>query len=98
MKKIAYLPVIVTVALVASIALTTGCGQAPAGNSSGNADQLAALEKENSSLKTKLANVRHGGFALLHQALEKEVDSALDGPAVFRGHLNLHQFLEDFRY
>ena len=58
MKTIAFLPRIATGALVASIVLTTGCGQAPTGKSSGNADQLAALEKENSSLKTKLANAQ----------------------------------------
>ena len=58
MKTIAFLPTIATGALVASIALTTGCSQAPTGKSSGNADQLVALEKEISSLKTKLANAQ----------------------------------------
>ena len=88
MKKIAYLPTIATVALVASIALTTGCGQAPTGKSSGNADQLAALEKEISSLKTKLANAQSR-----IDSLRAQINSA--GPAVADYGLSVPEILEE---
>ena len=76
MKTIAFLPTIATGALVASIALTTGCGQAPTGKSSGNAEPASrALEKEISSLKTKLANAQSR-----IDSLRAQINSA--GPAV----------------
>ena len=88
MKKIAYLPTIVTVALVASIALTTGCGQAPTGKSSENADQLAAFEKEISSLKTKLAKAQSR-----IDSLRAQINSA--GPAVADYGLSVPEILEE---
>ena len=88
MKTIAFLPTIATVALVASIVLTTGCGQAPTGKSSGNADQLAALEKEISSLKTKLANAQSR-----IDSLRAQINSA--GPAVADYGLSVPEILEE---
>ena len=88
MKTIAFLPTIATGALVASIVLTTGCGQAPTGKSSGNADQLAALEKEISSLKTKLANAQSR-----IDSLRAQINSA--GPAVADYGLSVPEILEE---
>ena len=88
MKTIAFLPTIATGALVASIALTTGCGQAPTGKSSGNADQLAALEKEISSLKTKLAKAQSR-----IDSLRAQINSA--GPAVADYGLSVPEILEE---
>ena len=88
MKTIAFLPTIATGALVASIALTTGCSQAPTGKSSGNADQLVALEKEISSLKTKLANAQSR-----IDGLRAQINSA--GPAVADYGLSVPEILEE---
>jgi hypothetical protein len=88
MKTIAFLPTIATGALVASIALTTGCGQAPTGKSSGNADPLAALEKEISSLKTKLAKAQSR-----IDSLRAQINSA--GPAVADYGLSVPEILEE---
>ena len=88
MKTIAFLPIIATGALVASIALTTGCSQAPNGKSSGNADQLVALEKEISSLKTKLANAQSR-----IDGLRAQINSA--GPAVADYGLSVPEILEE---
>ena len=88
MKTIAFLPTIATGALVASIALTTGCGQAPTGKSSGNADQLAALEKEISSLKTKLANAQSR-----IDSLRAQINSS--GPVVADYGLSVPEILEE---
>jgi len=88
MKTIAFLPTIATGALVASIALTTGCGQAPTGKSSGNADQLVALEKEISSLKTKLVNAQ-----ARIDGLRAQINSA--GPAVADYGLSVPEILEE---
>ena len=88
MKTIAILPTIATGALVASIALTTGCSQAPTGKSSGNADQLVALEKEISSLKTKLANAQSR-----IDGLRAQINSA--GPAVADYGLSVPEILEE---
>ena len=88
MKTIVFLPTIATGALVASIALTTGCSQAPTGKSSGNADQLVALEKEISSLKTKLANAQSR-----IDGLRAQINSA--GPAVADYGLSVPEILEE---
>jgi len=88
MKTIAFLPTIATGALVASIALTTGCSQAPTGKSSGNADQLVALEKEISSLKTRLANAQSR-----IDGLRAQINSA--GPAVADYGLSVPEILEE---
>ena len=88
MKTIAFLPTIATGALVASIALTAGCSQAPTGKSSGNADQLVALEKEISSLKTKLANAQSR-----IDGLRAQINSA--GPAVADYGLSVPEILEE---
>ena len=88
MKTIAFLPTIATGVLVASIALTTGCGQAPTGESSGNADQLAAFEKEISSLKTKLAKAQSR-----IDSLRAQINSA--GPAVADYGLSVPEILEE---
>ena len=88
MKTIAFLPTIATGALVASIALTTGCGQAPTGKSSENADQLAAFEKEISSLKTKLAKAQSR-----IDSLRAQINSA--GPEVAGYGLSAPEILEE---
>ena len=100
MKKITFLPTIATGVLVASIALTTGCGQAPSGSSTANAGQLEALEKERDSLKAKLATAqsRIGDLrAQLNSGGPTVVDSGLSAPDIIEELMQIKMTTADRR-
>ena len=85
MKTITFLPTIATGVLAASIALTTGCGNAPAGDSTANAEQLEAIKKEKDSLKAKLANAQSRIDSLrarLNSGGPAVADSGLSAPDI----------------
>ena len=88
MKTITFLPTIATGVLAASIALTTGCGNAPAGDSTANAEQLEAIKKEKDSLKAKLANAQSR-----IDSLRAQLNSG--GPAVADSGLSAPDIIEE---
>jgi len=82
MKTITFLP---TIAAVAAIALTAGCGQSPAVDSTANAGQLDTLTKERDSLKAKLANAQSRIDSLraqLNSGGSAVVDSGMSAPDI----------------
>lgn len=82
MKTITFLP---TIAAVVAIALTAGCGQSPAVDSTANAGQLEALTKERDSLKAKLANEQSRIDSLraqLNSGGSAVVDSGMSAPDI----------------